>query len=665
MSIDPDRLRARNLEVFRRFVPQVYEQMQPHLDRPRVTEPPARPRFKTSRFNGQFAGRKDMDAQTFAFLSNVLLRANRDDIAFIDKPRTPEAFYVLSIGVPTNAEYQQLLREFRPRCLFIAEPRPEAIADSLGWFDWASNLYGMTTEDREVRLIIDTDPGVAAGNVWRACRRVNPARADNFACVIFDMHDDYGPATVRALTVDLNLVGSHLGFFHDELLMLWNSYFNLTSGKARIYDNRGTEKLDAPVFVVGSGPSLDNDLDFIRENADKAIVVSAGSALRPLLRAGIKPDFQVESENWDVTRKFDQIAGDYDLDGIHLVASATVEQAALERFRDAVLYFRLALSPYPLFSGEPETGMRLPDPTVGNAALCFGLESGFDDIYIFGLDFGAQDKETHHSKESFYYTQEGVSHDTLYDLPVRGNFRDTIWTSKYFLPAVKNASDVIEKLADGRNVINCADGAAIQGARPVRSADVEIVGSADAKQTSLTRLLASFSPADKDIAWDGAALAGSIRAFVQGYRDVLADADRFAEGAYQAPLMSYLELHKGFLEGAGKGPDGAAMMLFRGTILSLVLFAEFYRLRVARPADEKAFYEICRQELIRAVDAMEAHAIHFLAGDTPKEPPPIKDRIAPEGTVLPPLKRLSRNEPCFCGSGKKFKHCHGAGAAAS
>jgi len=23
-------------------------------------------------------------------------------------------------------------------------------------------------------------------------------------------------------------------------------------------------------------------------------------------------------------------------------------------------------------------------------------------------------------------------------------------------------------------------------------------------------------------------------------------------------------------------------------------------------------------------------------------------------------KKIGRNEPCFCGSGKKFKHCHGS-----
>ena len=27
---------------------------------------------------------------------------------------------------------------------------------------------------------------------------------------------------------------------------------------------------------------------------------------------------------------------------------------------------------------------------------------------------------------------------------------------------------------------------------------------------------------------------------------------------------------------------------------------------------------------------------------------------------IPKNKKIGRNEPCFCGSGKKFKHCHGA-----
>jgi preprotein translocase subunit SecA len=37
------------------------------------------------------------------------------------------------------------------------------------------------------------------------------------------------------------------------------------------------------------------------------------------------------------------------------------------------------------------------------------------------------------------------------------------------------------------------------------------------------------------------------------------------------------------------------------------------------------------------------------------EPPPVV-----ETRVLDEHERIGRNDPCWCGSGKKFKKCHGA-----
>ena len=36
------------------------------------------------------------------------------------------------------------------------------------------------------------------------------------------------------------------------------------------------------------------------------------------------------------------------------------------------------------------------------------------------------------------------------------------------------------------------------------------------------------------------------------------------------------------------------------------------------------------------------------------EPPPVQQR------VLTDDEQIGRNDPCWCGSGKKFKKCHGA-----
>ncbi len=76
-----------------------------------------------------------------------------------------------------------------------------------------------------------------------------------------------------------------------------------------------------------------------------------------------------------------------------------------------------------------------------------------------------------------------------------------------------------------------------------------------------------------------------------------------------------------------------------------------------------------RQRLMRALQAQHSEAGSLLAGA--EDSPPAAGMRAPRAAV-PPLpaepaspfvrgeRKVGRNEPCPCGSGKKYKHCHGA-----
>ncbi len=41
-------------------------------------------------------------------------------------------------------------------------------------------------------------------------------------------------------------------------------------------------------------------------------------------------------------------------------------------------------------------------------------------------------------------------------------------------------------------------------------------------------------------------------------------------------------------------------------------------------------------------------------------PPEAVEEIVQKPLVKSENEKLGRNEPCYCGSGKKFKNCHGA-----
>jgi uncharacterized protein YecA (UPF0149 family) len=65
-------------------------------------------------------------------------------------------------------------------------------------------------------------------------------------------------------------------------------------------------------------------------------------------------------------------------------------------------------------------------------------------------------------------------------------------------------------------------------------------------------------------------------------------------------------------------------------------------------------------ELFHRLEDLKEIALDCLGGSAPKELPPFGGGTASEGEVLAAPERISRNSPCPCGSGRKYKHCHGA-----
>jgi len=64
-------------------------------------------------------------------------------------------------------------------------------------------------------------------------------------------------------------------------------------------------------------------------------------------------------------------------------------------------------------------------------------------------------------------------------------------------------------------------------------------------------------------------------------------------------------------------------------------------------------------ELFHRLEDLKEIALDCLGGSAPKELPPFGGGTASEGGLAAP-ERISRNSPCPCGSGRKYKHCHGA-----
>lgn len=657
MSQGITELEKKNLTVFRHLSETVFRvlvdalnTMDQHQDnQPRL--------YKTLHFPMAAPRREDIDLPAFDFVDGLLRRLNEKQVPIFDTPRSKNAYYLLLVGAPTEQVLDDAIKKYQPKCLMIGIGDIHQFAETLKTIDWGQRINDIQNAGGTAIIITESDPILIVENAWRTCRIHNPTQIDNFTAIIQGDRDTQAQVTGHiAQTLMLSI--TQLGFFHDECVMLWNTYQNQKTGKVSTFQ-RAAGALDIPVFIVASGPSLEDDIDIIRQQKSNAIIISVASALRPLLDADITPDFHVELENVYITPKLIELSKDYDLSKIRLIAAASVEPDVLSYFDHAILYAREALSSYPLFASGIEETLSLPGPTAGNAALSFALESGFQNIYLFGLDLGTRNPTQHHTRGSFYDTDDAPAHTDAYDIPVPGNFGEPAWTSRPFLSALKNADDLIAAFDARAHVRNCSDGARLSHAKPVHAEEIRLKDNVD-KTAAIETLCNRFKSIRADDAiWPHDQLIPEIESLFEKLRHILTDPDILLDGRYEQKMLDLLRLPIGYRDPTPLGADMAALMLVRGTVLAMTLFMERYRGRVGSSEALFVFAQEAAAQYMTLLTELAQTATALFADIEPKQPAPVEDRIAAASRSFPIPIRIPRNTDCPCGSGLKFKRCHG------
>jgi preprotein translocase subunit SecA len=167
-----------------------------------------------------------------------------------------------------------------------------------------------------------------------------------------------------------------------------------------------------------------------------------------------------------------------------------------------------------------------------------------------------------------------------------------------------------------------------------------------------------------------------LRMLDQHWRDHLAAMDYLRQGIH---LRGYAQKDYRF-EYKREAFELFASMLERVKFETVSLLSKL-EVRTQQEVDREE--EERRQRLMRALQAQHADAASVLSGEMPQpqpgEPPPgeapqgqprvpgmrapaqpFAPAAEPQGTFVRSERKVGRNEPCPCGSGKKFKHCHGA-----
>jgi hypothetical protein len=217
-----------------------------------------------------------------------------------------------------------------------------------------------------------------------------------------------------------------------------------------------------PAFIVGAGPSLDQNGALLREASDQGLIICAGAALKPLLKMGVSPQAIVVLESSDTS---DYLRLDQEEEAA--LWPQTILAAAAgshpNHFRVPGYYQSL----YHLNGGQAQIlsqGLFLPQGgNAGTAAFALAYIWGLRPLILVGQDQAYQGQLLHaaHTPDSVIEADPGQT------ISVPGVYGTTVQTNTSLMASLNwyaEAGQTIKRQTPQVRLINAsAAGASIKG----------------------------------------------------------------------------------------------------------------------------------------------------------------------------------------------------------
>jgi len=415
----------------------------------------------------------DVDFEHERVLENIYLRREEDlkTASFNLLKHDQQIDLLTMIGIGLGFHVERLFQLCNVRFFYLYEPDPDCFYCAMHCIDFGPLIERCFSQGGAFTIKI-------GGNENQYINGLNVMLVEHgfFNVARFFNYRHYrSEATDKTFKLVYDLayrLSSGWGFFEDEIISVIHTLTNAKEKLPYILNkNHFKNRLeDKPVFVIGNGPSLDETIAFVKNNVSNAIIFSCGTALKPVLDAGIVPDFHIEMERVAASYMWidSDSAGHKDkLKQVNIISLNTVYTEVLKFFKNAYLLAKPKDGGtdflYQYIDEEKYPAVYACNPTVTNAATAAAVFLGFKNLYLFGVDYGYIDEEYHHSKASVYY-QEGSHAEhltTSSDMRVPGNFVDEVFTTQIFDNA-KSSLEILLEMHPEITCYNCSNGVNIQ-----------------------------------------------------------------------------------------------------------------------------------------------------------------------------------------------------------
>jgi hypothetical protein len=366
-------------------------------------------------------------------------------------------------GIGLGYHLTELIKRKKISYMTIYEPNFDLFYISLYTIPWDLIFKYFEFNNKGINLVLDCSPDVALeSNMAFIEKRLTPLTS------LFYRFNHFNrlPVMKEIVEKEPRFDNTHranvdAGWYEDQRAGFYFSAKNIQKDN-KVFSGKKAKRYFR-AFIVGSGPSLNESIGYIKAHQVDALILACGSALTPLLESGIVPDYQIIQERtWHVPEHEKR----HDLDLLKEISllKLNVISPKIDRHYKETLVFQKFRDPgSALLSDYPVTTE--VNPTVTNAGVTFAAELGAKEVYLFGVDYGApKGSEKMHASNTLWDDKDrddSVKSENAIDLA--GNLGGVICST----PVLSWSHEVTE-LSISRhpniNWINVGEGALIAGA---------------------------------------------------------------------------------------------------------------------------------------------------------------------------------------------------------
>lgn len=426
-----------NLKTNEMFYNQNSYKISKELVEEQITYDAKKQSFKTfyeDRYPNEFASK--------ALISNVLLDSRDGNAPFVNliqknKPKDEEYINIpkyIIFGIGLGIHLPLIHQKIKSNIYLIIEPNLEIFRLSLFVTD-----YTKIALDSKIIFSIADETSIFSELFQKF---LNEAYIFNHYLKFFKLTEGFNPYIQN---IQNTLISQdHLCYSYHRIFQTiyrTNKYIKEDFKILNLHELVHTKFPDKPILVLAAGPSLQKNIDFVKLNQGKFIIIAIYATMPLLEKNNIKPDIitQYDSQNRAVLNTIEKVEDISFFDNSLFIFASHVDQRLTKYLQKDHIFMFQAL--YELKIGFAS----LTSPSIGELTYALSLfMAGDNNIYLLGLDLAFSSiKETHidgHSGSNAFnkLKDEKDSKIENYDLRkntivIKGNFKEEIYSTPLFI----------------------------------------------------------------------------------------------------------------------------------------------------------------------------------------------------------------------------------------